>query len=84
MYSSPLLFPGQTSKANQAASDRIPIATNDDRILNCALQCQDHHRDVALLSNDVNLRNLALMNELRAMSVVEMKSWLTDQQMGYK
>lgn len=70
---------GQSSKANQAPS-RIPIATNDDRILNCALQCLDNGREVVVLSNDINLRNLALMNELRAMSVAEMRVWLIDQQ----
>lgn len=71
-------LPGQTSKANQVAGDRLPIATNDDRILNCAIQCLDNNREVVVLSNDVNLRNLALMNELRAMSVVEMKVWLNE------
>lgn len=58
-----------------------PIRTNDDRILNCALQVR---RDcgatgattVCLLSDDVNLRNFALLHDLEALSAEELaRKW---------
>lgn len=53
------------------------IRTNDDRILNCALQVRRDCGDdgatttVCLLSNDVNLRSFALLHDLEALSVEE-------------
>lgn len=62
-----------------ARTDRKPlleITTNDDRILNCALELRGGEAVTAVhvLSNDVNLRNFAMLHGLRSQSVEEFRN----------
>ncbi|CAG7817419.1 unnamed protein product [Allacma fusca] len=56
----------------QKASDAIVTDPSynrlnaDDSILQCALQCQNEHTTVVLLTNDVNLKNKAIVNSVLA------------------
>lgn len=47
----------------------IDIESGDDDVLNCCLQVKESGKKVILLSNDVNLRNKALFNEIPAFSI---------------
>lgn len=48
--------------------DLIPIDSGDDRILNCAFQLKEKTRKILLLSNDINLRNKAIVNGFESFS----------------
>lgn len=58
---------GQSVKEDRR--ELIPIDSGDDRILNCAFQLKELTNKVLLLSNDINLRNKAFVNEIEAYSV---------------
>lgn len=47
----------------------LDIESGDDDVLNCCLQVKESGKKVILLSNDVNLRNKALFNEIPAFSI---------------
>lgn len=47
----------------------IEIINADDKILNCCLQIQRSQNSVILLSNDINLRNKALFNNIESLSM---------------
>lgn len=47
----------------------LAIESGDDDVLNCCLQVKGTKKKVILLSNDVNLRNKALFNEIPAFSI---------------
>lgn len=47
----------------------LAIESGDDDVLNCCLQVKGTKKNVILLSNDVNLRNKALFNEIPAFSI---------------
>ncbi|KAL5276738.1 SWT1 family protein [Megaselia abdita] len=59
-------FQGQNAKHSK--DELIPIENNDDEILNCCLQIQKTCQNVMLLSNDVNLRNKALINDIKVLN----------------
>lgn len=58
---------GQSVKEDRR--ELIPTDSGDDRILNCAFQLKELTNKVLLLSNDINLRNKAFVNEIEAYSV---------------
>lgn len=47
----------------------VEVESGDDDVLNCCLQVKESGKKVILLSNDVNLRNKALFNEIPAFSI---------------
>lgn len=49
----------------------IKITNADDKILNCCLQIQRAQNNVILLSNDINLRNKAIINSVDSYSMIE-------------
>lgn len=59
-------FQGQNAKHSK--EELIPIEGNDDEILNCCLQIQKTCKNVMLLSNDVNLRNKAIINDIKVLN----------------
>lgn len=60
----------------EAANPIIPIDNPDDNIVNCCLQLRQiisgYRTELMLLSNDVNLRNKALVNGVQAFSFGEL------------
>uniref|UniRef100_T1H095 PIN domain-containing protein n=1 Tax=Megaselia scalaris TaxID=36166 RepID=T1H095_MEGSC len=59
-------FQGQNAK--HSTEELIPLESNDDEILNCCLQIQKTCKSVILISNDINLRNKAIINEIKVLS----------------
>lgn len=51
----------------------IPVKFADDGILNCCLQLKEKKLRSLLLSNDINLRNKALINDVRALSSADVE-----------
>lgn len=51
----------------------IPVKFADDGILNCCLQLKEKKLRPLLLSNDINLRNKALINDVRALSSADVE-----------
>lgn len=47
----------------------LEVESGDDHVLNCSLQVKADGKKVILLSNDVNLRNKALFNDVPAFSI---------------
>lgn len=58
----------------------ITIDSPDDRILNCCLQfhTKGYKKNLLLLSNDVNLRNKALVSDIQAASHRKLNSMLNN------
>lgn len=56
-------------KATDHGIKLIDVQSGDDDVLNCCLQVKESGKKVILLSNDVNLRNKALFNDLPAYSI---------------
>ncbi|GAB0086778.1 hypothetical protein DMENIID0001_009570 [Sergentomyia squamirostris] len=59
--------------AMQAKIRKIDIVAPDDSIINCCLQIKEKINQVILLSNDVNLRNKAICNEINALSPKDLR-----------
>lgn len=51
--------------ATEAMRHLINVESADDSILNCCLQIKEECSNVVLLSNDVNLRNKAIINNVK-------------------
>lgn len=62
----------------QSAHDQshhvIEIKSPDDNVLNCCLQIKQKTPKVVLLSNDMNLRNKAIVNAVLTFSIEEIES----------
>lgn len=56
-------------KAADHAHKLVQVQSGDDDVLNCGLQVKGSGKKVILLSNDVNLRNKALFNDMPAYSI---------------
>lgn len=66
-------FCGQSAKDD--AQKLISITSQDDDIVNCALQVKEKAKDaVILLSNDKNLRNKVLVNGINTYSMAELEA----------
>lgn len=59
---------GQTPTQARLASREFVAESNDDRVLQCCLQCQNNYQDclVVLLSNDKNLCNKAVIMGIKS------------------
>nr|CAI5846832.1 unnamed protein product [Callosobruchus analis] len=53
-------------------------STPDDKIISCCMQVSNKYETVILLSNDMNLKNKALINSITACSVQEISSKIND------
>ncbi|CAH1980389.1 unnamed protein product [Acanthoscelides obtectus] len=50
----------------------------DDKIISCCMQVSEKYDTVILLSNDMNLKNKALINSITACSIQEIESKISD------
>ena len=55
----------QTGRESRAVAARYDSRSPDDRILATCLDCKEAGQDVFLVTNDVNLRNKALINRVK-------------------
>ncbi|XP_063707175.1 transcriptional protein SWT1 [Culicoides brevitarsis] len=66
-------FCGQSAKDD--AEKLISITSQDDDIVNCALQVKEKAKDaVILLSNDINLRNKMIVNGINSYSTSDLEA----------
>lgn len=56
-------------KAADHGNKLLDVQSGDDDVLNCCLQVKQGGKKVILLSNDINLRNKALFNDVPAFSI---------------